>query len=433
MNRIARSIGANVFAQASTVATQLLTVPLLLMAWGPERFGAWIMMATIAAYLSLADLGFTGVALNRMIMCIAADNARSAAVSFQSALLLLVVVGTVLTAAAVPIGLLLGAPVAGWFGLARAEVAPALVMIALQASLQMLAVLLCGVFQSERRYAESTLWMNVARLLEFALVVIGALVFKAGFAVLLGVIAAVRVLLVLVLYLRSRTFAAWSVAGFALASWRELREMLVPAIALLAFSLGGALNLQGIVLLTGTLFGPVAVAHFSAMRTLARVPYQLSQLVNLALAPEIGRLYGEGKAHALRSLYRRATAGCFLLAATSSLALYLAADVICRYWTHGKLQPVEPDFGLLLAAAVVNSLWYTGSLMFTSTNNHVRYAVVYLAANASGLAIALMAGPLLGTAGAALGVLGTEVLLLVALLPRLRGFSREGMAAPRSA
>ena len=75
MNRIARSIGANVFAQASTVATQLLTVPLLLMAWGPERFGAWIMMATIAAYLSLADLGFTGVALNRMIMCIAADNA----------------------------------------------------------------------------------------------------------------------------------------------------------------------------------------------------------------------------------------------------------------------------------------------------------------------------------------------------------------------
>ena len=196
--------------------------------------------------------------------------------------------------------------------------------------------------------------------------------------------------------------------------------MLVPAIALLAFSLGGALNLQGIVLLTGTLFGPVAVAHFSAMRTLARVPYQLSQLVNLALAPEIGRLYGEGKAHALRSLYRRATAGCILLAATSSLALYLAADVICRYWTHGKLQPVEPDFGLLLAAAVVNSLWYTGSLMFTSTNNHVRYAVVYLAANASGLAIALMAGPLLGTAGAALGVLGTEVLLLVALLPRLR-------------
>ena len=43
-----------------------------------------------------------------------------------------------------------------------------LVMIALQSSLQMLAVLLCGVFQSERRYAESTLWMNVARLLEFA-------------------------------------------------------------------------------------------------------------------------------------------------------------------------------------------------------------------------------------------------------------------------
>jgi O-antigen/teichoic acid export membrane protein len=433
MNRIARGIGANVFAQASTVATQLLSVPLLLAAWGPERYGTWLMLLTVAAYLGLLEFGFTGVALNRMIMNVAAGKPDAAVVSYQSALALILCVGALLVMAAIPVGLELAAPVAGWAGIAAAEVLPAGLMIVVQVIAQMAIVLLCGVYQAEQRYAESTIWTNTGRLVEFALISVSAVWLKASFTTLLTVIAVTRLGLALAMYLRAHRFAPWARIGLGRASRHDLREMFVPAIAMLAFPFGNALNLQGIVLLAGTMFGPVAVAHFSSMRTLARIPYQLAQLVNLALAPEIGRLYGEGKTQALRSLYRRSTAGCILLAAASSGALYVLGDWICRYWTHGKLLPAHPDYTWLLLAAVVNSLWYTGSLMFTSTNNHARYSLMYLGANAAGLLIAFLAGKVLGSSAIALGVLATEVVLFLALLPRIRGFARSGMVAPTPA
>ncbi|SDP78447.1 Membrane protein involved in the export of O-antigen and teichoic acid [Ralstonia sp. 25mfcol4.1] len=433
MNRIARGIGANVYAQASTVATQLLSVPLLLTAWGPERYGTWLMLLTVAAYLGLFEFGFTGVAMNRMIMGIAAGKADMAMVSYQSAFVLILGVGVVLSAVAVPVGIGIAAPVAGWLGIDAADVLPAALMIVMQVIAQMLVVLLCGVYQAEQRYAQSTIWTNTARLIEFALVSAGAVWLKAGFMELLAVIALTRLGLVLAMYTHACQFAPWARVGLRHASLHDLREMLLPAIAMLAFPFGNALNLQGIVLLAGTLFGPVVVAHFSAMRTLARIPYQLSQLVNLALAPEIGRLYGEGKTLALRSLYRRSTAGCIALAVLSSGALYVLGDWICRFWTHGKLLPEHPDYEWLLLAAVVNSLWYTGSLMFTSTNNHTRYSLLYLGANAAGLLVAWLAGKSIGSSAVALGVLATEVVLFLALLPRIRVFVRSGMVVPKPA
>lgn len=433
MNRIARGIGANVFAQATTVATQLLSVPLLLAAWGPERYGTWLMLLTVAAYLGLCEFGFTGVAMNRMIMSIAAGNADTAVVSYQSAIAMISCVAVGLSVIAVPVGLGLAAPVASWAGIAPSEVLPVGLMIVVQVIAQMLVLLLCGVYQAEQRYAESTIWVNAARLIEFALVSAAAVILHAGFLVLLALIAVTRVGLVLWMYIRAHGFAPWARFGLQRASRHDLREMLWPAIAMLAFPFGNALNLQGIVLLAGTMFGPAAVAHFAAMRTLARVPYQISQLVNLALAPEIGRLYGEGKTLALRSLYRRSTAGCIVLAVGSSGALYLLGDWICQYWTHGKILPAYPDYVWLLLAAVVNSFWYTGSLMYTSTNNHTRYSVVYLAGNAAGLLVAWLAGGTLGTPAIALGVLATEIVMFLALLPRIHGFVRSGIVAPTPA
>lgn len=433
MNRIARGIGANVFAQATTVATQLLSVPLLLAAWGPERYGTWLMLLTVAAYLGLSELGFTGVAMNRMIMGIAAGDTDAAVVSYQTALALILCVGLVLLAAAVPVGIGLAAAVAGWAGIAVSEVLPAGLMIVVQVVAQMVVLLLCGVYQAEQRYAESTIWTNMARLVEFVSVSLAAVLLHAGFTVLLALIAATRLGLVLWMYVRARRIAPWARFGMQRASRHDLRDMLLPAIAMLAFPFGNALNLQGIVLLAGTMFGPAAVAHFSAMRTLARIPYQLSQLVNLAMAPEIGRLYGAGKPLALRSLYRRSTAGCIALAVMASGALYVLGDWICWYWTHGKILPAYPDYTWLLLAAVVNSLWYTGSLMYTSTNNHTRYALLYLGGNAAGLLVAWLAGKALGTSAIALGVLATEVVLFLALLPRIHGFARSGMVAPTAA
>jgi len=428
VERILRGIGANALGQVVTILTQLLSVPLFLAAWGPERYGTWLMVIAVPVYLGLADLGFTGVAVNRINMSIAAGNQRAAVVCYQSTLVLLLSIGAVLGGMAMLAGAAFGDAIEGWTGLAGGAAVLAMLMIAIYVVGYMFALLSHGVFYSVGRYAEAIMWLNLFRLLEFVALAAGVLLFDGGFLLLLTLLAIVRVLLVVVTYVRMVRLAAWARAGVSAFSRAELREMLLPALALNAFPIGNALNMQGMVLCAGFVFGPAFVAYFSAMRTLSRIPYQLGQLISQSLSPEIGRLYGQRNARALRALFRHALSASVGLAGACGVFLYIAGEWICQLWTHGKIAPIHPDYSWLLAAAVVNSLWHTASVMVTSTNNHARLSLVYLAANAAGLLIAVAGGKLLGQAAVSFGVLATELLILLALLPLIHGFARHGLA-----
>ena len=428
MERILRGIGANALGQAVTIVTQLLSVPMFLAAWGPERYGTWLMVIAVPVYLGLADLGFTGVAVNRINMSIAAGNQRAAVVCYQSALVLLLAIGAVLAGLSMLLGAAFGNAIQGWTGLAGGAAVLAMLMIAIQVSTYMLALLSHGVFWSAGRYAEATMWFNLFRLLEFGALAAGVLLFDGGFLLLLTLLAIVRVLLVIVMYRRMMAFAPWARVGVSAFSRAEVREMLLPALALNAFPIGNALNMQGMVLCAGFVFGPAFVAYFSAMRTLSRIPYQLGQLISQALSPEIGRLYGQRNATALRALFRHALTASVGLATACGIFLYVAGEWICQLWTHCKISPIHPDYSWLLAAAVVNSLWHTASVMVTSTNNHARLSLVYLGANVAGLLIAVVGGKLFGQPAVSFGVLATELLILLVLLPQIHGFARHGLA-----
>ena len=161
-----------------TTLTQLLNVPLFLATWGPERYGVWLMLNTVPVYLGLSDLGFTGVAANRINMMIAAGNQKRAVACFQSALALLLTLGVIVTAIAVGLGAAMGGSIEGWTGMSRGESVLAMLMIAIQVFGYTLALLSHGVFCSSGRYAEGTLWFNLSRLLEFCLLAMG--VYGAG-------------------------------------------------------------------------------------------------------------------------------------------------------------------------------------------------------------------------------------------------------------
>lgn len=428
MERILRGIGANAFGQGVTILTQLLTVPMFLSSWGPERYGVWLMLIAIPVYLGLADLGFTGVAANRINMSIAAGDRRGALVCYHSALALLLLIGAGLCALATLLGAAFGGLMHDWTGLDRAEASIIMLMIAIQAAGYMLALLSHGVFWSVGRYAEATMWFNLFRLIEFGALAVGVMVLHGGYLLLMTLLAISRVLLVIVMYLRMRTLAPWSRFSLRERSRAEVREMLLPALALNAFPIGNALNMQGMTLCAGFLFGPAFVAYFSAMRTLSRIPYQLGQLISQALSPEIGRLYGQGNAQGLRALFRHALSASVGLATACGVGLYIAGAWICDYWTHGKIAPIHPDYSWLLAAAVVNSMWHTASVMVTATNNHARLSLVFLGANVAGLLVAVVGGHFFGNSMMSLGVLATEVMILLALLPQIQGFARSGVA-----
>ena len=53
------NLGSNGFAQAVQIVLQLLTVPLYSRFLGIERYGVWLLLTTVPAYLAFSDFGLT--------------------------------------------------------------------------------------------------------------------------------------------------------------------------------------------------------------------------------------------------------------------------------------------------------------------------------------------------------------------------------------
>jgi len=79
-SRILKGIFASGFGQAVTILIQLTGLPIFLHFWGVEKYGEWLILSAIPAYLAMSDFGFACVAANDMTMWVA-KNQRDKALS----------------------------------------------------------------------------------------------------------------------------------------------------------------------------------------------------------------------------------------------------------------------------------------------------------------------------------------------------------------
>src|SRR5690606_26689776 len=109
--RLSTGLAAQTYSQAVTIGTQLLSVPVLISAWGVEQYGVWLLISAIPAYLALADLGFAQVGGSDMTMRLARGDREGALVTYQTTFAMNCVLG--LACFAVVAGFALS-PLSGW-------------------------------------------------------------------------------------------------------------------------------------------------------------------------------------------------------------------------------------------------------------------------------------------------------------------------------
>ena len=91
--RIMTSLAANAFGQIITISSQLLLIPLFLKYWGVAKYGEWLILSSIPAYLILADLGIGAAAGNEMTIRAGAGDHQGAQQTFRGALLVSLATG----------------------------------------------------------------------------------------------------------------------------------------------------------------------------------------------------------------------------------------------------------------------------------------------------------------------------------------------------
>ena len=407
IRRIVAGMGANSFGMLVTIGIQLASLPLFLHFWDTAHYGTWLMLSAIPSYLSMADVGMVTAAGNKMTMAIGKDDAREANRVFQSAQVFMGIVCGALALVVVP--LILVAPLPG---AATLDQRLALSAMSVSVLLSLFGGLSEAAFKSTQRYATGTMAGTFVRLGEWMGFMLGLMIDGSFAAVAVAglVVRLAGTVVCMALATRGRHGLSW---GVQTAAWAEIYSMFKPALSFMAFPLANALSFQGLTLLVGAIFGPIAVALFNTYRTIARVAVQVTAIFSHSLWPELSRLFGQGAMAAVSHLFLRSA---WLGAAQSiflSLALYFLSPWLLRIWTHGTIEFYPSLMLLMLLYAAVGGVWHIPRVLLMATNQHVSLAYWSIVASMFSVGSAWILGSALQLNGVGAAMLISELFIAI--------------------
>lgn len=376
--RILHGMGANTYNTLVVAGVQLAGVPILLHAWGTQLYGGWLVLFSIPAYLSLANLGFSLSIANDMTTSTARGDRIKALIAFQSLIALVTLTGLIVAVAVTLV--LFVSPLGVWLHvsvLSTTQIRWVLLLL----SGEMLAQLSGGVsfagFQASGEFGLSVALNTTVFLFQYAAIWGVAL---AGLGVVGAAAAFLAVRLagsaVMVAYLVHRH--PWLRLGFRHASLRYIRTLLTPSLANLTLPFATALKNQGLILVVNALLGPVAVVTFSVLRTLTRLSFRLVTIVSHAVSPELASAEGAEDQVLQRRLYLSSLQAAFWLSILAGIVLYFVGGPILRLWTHERVSMDTGLFLWLLAGAAISAVWYVSLAVLQALNRHQRAAIAYV-------------------------------------------------------
>ncbi len=255
------------------------------------------------------------------------------------------------------------------------------------------------------------------RLFGFSLLIIVAMlgggIFEASEAMLLEGLTGL-----LFMSIFTRRKVPWLTLGINKFSLEEVKKLFKPGLASSAFLVGNTSNLQGQVLIVGSILGSEGATIFSIHRTLSRIPVQLFSSINSVFMPELSRSYVENNSMLFTTLFRKLCQLSIWGSLLICLTMTIAGKPLFDIWTKGNAVFNADIFYLLLASAFVNSIWYVAISSATATNRHGNLSIYYLTVyGVLSVLGTIIASRLYGIDGAPLSLLVAEIAMLIFTLP----------------
>jgi O-antigen/teichoic acid export membrane protein len=398
-------------------AIQLVSVPLLLHAWGAAKYGDWLLLSAIPSYLTFSGLGFGDSSGSDMTMRIASGDREGALATFQSSWALMSAMSVVvLTVAAATVWWLPWQQMLHLAGVSSRQAAwIVLVLAAWILAVQQSSVLESG-YRCDGNFALGNFCATMLRLLEAA---IGIVVGVVSGSLLLVSLSYLGFRLVGLFYYRLllKRVSPWLILGFDHASVAVTRRMLKPSLGFIAMPLGSAVSIQGFLLVVGIVLGPIAVTAFSTARNLTRAGIQLINSLANGIWPELSSAFGAGDLMLARKLHRQAYQASLVLAVCCTASLWFLGPTLYHLWVGKSVALELPCFHVLLLVSIANSLWFASAIVQMSANKHSRLAMTYLLVTVASWVLGYMLTQQLGLLGAAVALLVVDVVMCGFVLP----------------
>jgi O-antigen/teichoic acid export membrane protein len=409
---IMRGIGANTLVFLVSLISQLVLLPILATKWGLDRYGMWILISTVPAYLALGDFGFATAAGNDMTIKVAQKNKSGAIDIFQSIYLL--------SSLTVVLGIFI---IIVGFSLIPPNVTSSASIWHVDNKFTLLTMLIYGVvalqggvfqagFRCSGNYALGTSLLALTTLVESAATVL-VVVLGYDATIVAVTLLGLRILALLSQVLILRVKVPWLPLGFHRASLLQLKYLAGSAFAVMVLPLGQAFFLQGTALAVGLAGSPAAVVIFAAVRTLTRTPVQFVNLINYALCPEFTKL-------AAREEHRQLTFFVFLTAFLSFVAaigaliiLLFSGQEIVKIWSNGRVVVPYDLLVLMSFSMVLHAVWEPLSNLLLSINRQASYTYAFLVTSIITAILTYGLTLMVGISGAGFSIVISDIYMFV--------------------
>jgi O-antigen/teichoic acid export membrane protein len=413
-DRLLRGIGASALGQLINTIGRLVLIPLFLSSWGTVSYGEWLILSSLAAFLSFGDLGAQSYFVNRLTN----EWATGSRAAFQETLstglafFISLSISILLASAVVFIYL----PVEIWFGIKSVTQTQAywvLVLSVAQLAVSIPLGFLLGIYRALGKQATGVMFSNLIMIMQL---LVTAIVLQAG----AGLAEMAAYLLVSVL--TCALIVIWNVhyrfQGTPIFSLRAIRltvlkEGVHPSAHFFAAQLSQLMTVQGAVVVIGKMLGPVEVVLFTTTRTLMNSVRQISGILHNMSWPEFTRLHAVKSSRLFVKLYLVVFSSSILIVVILCALVIYFGEEISVFWLNGKVHLDRTVVSMMGTSTILSNVWMANLVLLMSINEHAALARIQVISGVIGLILLAVGAYNWGLAGAIGGLIVGEGLPMV--------------------
>ncbi|MBC3302937.1 hypothetical protein H0Z09_17540 [Pseudomonas sp. SWRI18] len=418
LKRIVNGIGANSFGQVVNLLIQLVSVPVLIASWGFGAYSEWVVLSAIPTYLALSDLGVTTAASSKVVIWHERGRLRVARAVYSTSFAFLSLAG--LSMLLLALGALAFFDLFSLLNLKSISSGDGVLILSALTGYSLLCLFTNMIsirYRAFKALPLSSLIMNVIRMLEWSAALMCAYLTHSLVDTSLVLLAVRAIGLVSKNLIANRLGITLRFNASAVGK-RAFVTLIKPSLASLAFPIGLALNVQGLIILLSVLLSPGHAAIFGLYRTISRVLVQFSTVVNQSLWPEISYAFSIGDNQLVRKMIRYALKFSLPIACVMGALVVAFGGTLFDVWSGRKDDYSSSIMLVLILGALTHVAWQVYWVALMATASYSSFAVVFMLVSlASMLAVFCLAQDY-GLLGVCYVLVATEVVLF--------GFAKRG-------
>ena len=392
--------------RGTAILANFFAVPLTVRYLGAERYGVWVTLTSVLAYLTIFDLGIGSTAINGVAEALANNNFRSARQQINTAYITLA--GMAVLAAA---GVTLAWPVISWPAVLGAKTVANRGEITVAAGTAIAIVLISfplsitpRIFGACRKVALSNFWSGLGSILSLAAIVLVTRL-KIGLPGLVMAVSGATLLVGIFSTLWLYRHFDWLQLSFRDVEWSKIHALLRTGLPFFVVQMSGVILFQTDNLIIAQVMSAKSVTPYSITWKL----FSYASLLQVVALPTLWPAYADAFARRDFTWIKKTYRYNVLIAVGSTTVFVLALLAVGRGFIAVWAGPsAVPTFGLLAGMGVwtiISSLAWCESCLLGAAGQVKGQALYSLIGAIVNVVASVVLGRLLGLVGIILGTL----------------------------